>query len=148
MKKIFTGLCLFCVMLLPFGLTACGRDFAKIIGIRAGMVEVKDPVYSFEYGNPLSDNETIAENDYILRVGQNYFLGVTYSQTGGSRVASIATHVITLKYDTEILEITQPEEKEGMTVYYKLICKKAVVNTSVTIEVSGEYTCTVIISAE
>lgn len=145
MKKIFTVLCLFCVMLLPFGLTACGRDFAKIVGIRAGMVETEDPVYSFEYGNPLSDNETIAENDYILRVGQNYFLGVTYSQMGGSRVASIVTDVITLKYDTEILEISSPEEKEGAEVYYNLTCKKSVRYTAIIVEVGG-YSYTVIIS--
>ena len=147
MKKVFIALCSCCVVLLSFGLTACGRDFAKIVGIRAGMVETEDPVYSFEYGNPLSDNETIAENEYILQVGQNYLLGVTYSQTGGSRVASITTDGIVIKYDTEILEITLPEKKEGMTVYYNLTCKKAVVNTAVIVEVDGEYSDTVIISA-
>jgi len=74
-------------------------------------------------------------------------LGVTFTQYGGSIVHSIVTDAITLKYDVEILEITLPDEKEGVEVYYNLSCKKAVVNTAIIVEVSDEYTATVIISA-
>lgn len=147
MKKIFTTLCLFCVMLLPFGLTACGTTEAKVTGIMAGIgTEEHHP---FVYGNPFEDNETITENDYILQVGESYLLGVTFTQYGGSKVRSINTEIISLKYDAEVLEITPPEEKEGMKVYYNLTCKKAVVNTAVIVEVDnyGEYSYTVIISA-
>ncbi len=145
MKKIFTTLCLFCVMLLPFGLTACGTTEAKVTGIMAGIgTEEHHP---FVYGNPFEDNETITENDYILQVGESYLLGVTLTQYGGSIVHSIVTDAITLKYDVEILEITLPDEKEGVEVYYNLSCKKAVVNTAIIVEVSDEYTATVIISA-
>lgn len=147
MIKIFTTLCLFCVMLLPFGLTACGTTEAKVTGIMAGIgTEEHHP---FVYGNPFEDNETITENDYILQVGESYLLGVTFTQYGGSKVRSINTEIISLKYDAEVLEITPPEEKEGMKVYYNLTCKKAVVNTAVIVEVDnyGEYSYTVIISA-
>ena len=145
MKKIFTTLCLFCVLLLPFGLTACGTTEAKVTGIMAGIgTEEHHP---FVYGNPFENNETITENDYILQVGESYLLGVTFTQYGGSIVHSIVTDAITLKYDVEILEITLPDEKEGVEVYYNLSCKKAVVNTAIIVEVSDEYTATVIISA-
>ncbi len=147
MKKIFTALCLFCVLLLPFGLTACGTTRAKVTGIMAGIGTEQN--HPFVYGNPFEDNETITENDYILQVGESYLLGVTFTQYGGSIVRSINTEIISLKYDAEILEITPPEEKEGMEVYYNLMCKKAVVNTAVIVEVDnyGEYSYTVIISA-
>lgn len=134
-------------MLLPFGLTACGTTEAKVTGIMAGIgTEEHHP---FVYGNPFEDNETITENDYILQVGESYLLGVTFTQYGGSKVRSINTEIISLKYDAEVLEITPPEEKEGMKVYYNLTCKKAVVNTAVIVEVDnyGEYSYTVIISA-
>lgn len=145
MKKIFTTLCLFCVLLLPFGLTACGTTEAKVTGIMAGIGTERN--HPFVYGNPFEDNETITENDYILQVGESYLLGVTFTQYGGSIVHSIVTDAITLKYDVEILEITLPDEKEGVEVYYNLSCKKAVVNTAIIVEVSDEYTATVIISA-
>ena len=145
MKKIFTTLCLFCVLLLPFGLTACGTTEAKVTGIMAGIGTERN--HPFVYGNPFEDNETITENDYILQVGESYLLGVTFTQYGGSIVHSIVTDAITLKYDVEILEITLPDEKEGVEVYYNLSCKKAVFNTAIIVEVSDEYTATVIISA-
>lgn len=145
MKKIFTALCLFCVMLLSFSLTACGTTEAKVTGIMAGIGTEQN--HPFVYGNPFEDNETIADNDYILQVGESYLLGVTFTQYGGSIVRSIITDVITLKYDVEVFEITPPEEKEGVEVYYNLSCKKAVVNTVVIVEVNGEYSDTVIISA-
>lgn len=132
-------------MLLSFSLTACGTTEAKVTGIMAGIGTEQN--HPFVYGNPFEDNETIADNDYILQVGESYLLGVTFTQYGGSIVRSIITDVITLKYDVEVLEITPPEEKEGVEVYYNLSCKKAVVNTVVIVEVNGEYSDTVIISA-
>lgn len=145
MKKIFTALCLFCVMLLSFSLTACGTTEAKVTGIMAGIGTEQN--HPFVYGNPFEDNETIADNDYILQVGESYLLGVTLTQYGGSIVRSINTEVISLKYDAEVLEITPPEKNEAMTVFYKLSCKKSVTYTAVIVEVDGEYFDTVIISA-
>lgn len=145
MKKIFTALCLFCVLLLPFSLTACGSTEAKVIGIMAGIGTEQN--HPFVYGNPFEDNETITENDYILLIGESYLLGVTLTQYGGSIVRSINTEVISLKYDAEVLEITPPEKNEAMTVFYKLSCKKSVTYTAVIVEVDGEYFDTVIISA-
>ncbi len=147
MKRLSIIICTLCLMLLPFGLTACGTTEAKVTGIMAGIGTERN--HPFVYGNPFEDNETITENDYILQVGESYLLGVTFTQYGGSKVRSINTEIISLKYDAEVLEITPPEEKEGMEVYYNLTCKKAVVNTAVIVEVDnyGEYSYTVIISA-
>ncbi len=145
MKRLSIIICTLCLMLLPFGLTACGTTEAKVTGIMAGIGTERN--HPFVYGNPFEDNETITENDYILQVGESYLLGVTFTQYGGSIVRSINTKIISLKYDVEVLEITLPEEKEGMEVYYNLTCKKAVVNTVVIVEVDGEYSDTVIISA-
>lgn len=104
--------------------------------------------HPFVYDNPFENNETITENDYNLQVGQNYLLGVTFTQYGGSIVRSINTEIISLKYDAEVLEITPPEENEGMEIFYNLTCKKSVVNTAVIVEVDGEYSDIVIISAK
>lgn len=147
MKKFFIALCLICIITLSCGLTACGSKWAEVVGLYAAVGIDKD--YTFENGNnnPFSDNETIANNDYILQVGQNYLLGVAYIQRNGSRLHCLNTDNITLKYDSEVLEITPPEEKEGAEVYYNLTCKKIVQYTAVIIEV-GEYSYTVIISAE
>lgn len=142
MKRLSIIICTLCIMLLSLGLTACGTTEAKVTGIMAGIGTEQN--HPFVYGNPFENNETITENDYILQVGESYLLGVTFTQYGGSIVRSIVTDVITLKYDTEILEITPPEKKEGMEVYYNLTCKKAVVNTAVIVEVDGEYFDTVI----
>ena len=145
MKRLSIIICTLYLMLLPFGLTACGSDEAKVTGIMAGIGTERN--HPFVYGNPFEDNETITENDYILQVGESYLLGVTFTQYGGSKVRSINTEIISLKYDTEVLEITPPEEKEGAEVYYNLTCKKSVQYTAVIIEVGG-YSYTVIISAK
>ena len=145
MKKVFIALCSVCVLLLLFSLTACGSDESKVTGIMAGIGTEQN--HPFVYGNPFEDNETITENDYVLQVGESYLLGVTFTQYGGSKVRSINTEIISLKYDAEVLEITPPEETEGMEVYYNLTCKKAIVYTTVIVEVDGEYSDTVIISA-
>ena len=147
MKKIFVALCSICIIALSCGLTACGSDWAKVVGLYAAVGIDKD--YTFVNGNdnPFSDNETIANNDYIVQIGQNYLLGIAYIQRGGSILNWLSTEFITLKYDSEVLEITPPEEKEGAEVYYNLTCKKSVRYTAVIVEVGG-YSYTVIISAE
>lgn len=145
MKRLSIIICTLCLMLLPFGLTACGTTEAKVTGIMAGIGTEQN--HPFVYGNPFEDNETIADNDYILQVGQNYLLGVALLQSGGSILNNLSTEFITLKYDSEILEITPPEEKEGAEVYYNLTCKKSVQYTAVIVEVGG-YSYTVIISAK
>lgn len=145
MKKFFIALCLICTMLLSFGLTACGSKWAEVVGLYAAVGIDKN--YTFGNDSPFSNNETVTDNDYIVQVGQNYLLGVAYIQRNGSRLHCLNTDNITLKYDSEVLEITPPEEKEGAEVYYNLTCKKIVQYTAVIIEV-GEYSYTVIISAE
>lgn len=147
MKRSLISLSTVLIMLLSFGLTACGSTHAKVVGMWAAVGTDKD--YTFGNGNdsPFSDYETIADNDYILQVGQNYLLGVAYLQSGGSILNNLSTEFITLKYDSEVLEITPPEEKEGAEVYYNLTCKKSVQYTAVIIEVGG-YSYTVIISAK
>ena len=146
MKRISIIICMLCIMLLPFSLTACGTTEAKVTGIMAGIGTERN--HPFVYGNPFEDNETITENDYILQVGESYLLGVTFTQYGGSKVRSMNTEIISLKYDVEVLEITPPEEKEDMVVYYNLTCKEAVVNTVIIVEVDGEFSDTVIINAK
>lgn len=143
-------LCSFCLFLV-FGLKGCGSDEAKIYGITAGVgTEQIDP---FVYGNSLGDNETITENDYILQVGQNYLFCVGFIQYGGSKVRSMKAEEISLKYDTEVLEITSPDENKGLDVYYNLTCKKSVAYTAIIVEFddaysTNEYSTTVIISAK
>ena len=97
MKKFLIALCLICVIALSCGLTACGSTRAKVVGMWAAVGNGKD--YTFGNGNdsPFSDNETIADNDYILSVGQDYFLGVAYLQSGGSILNHLSTEFITLK---------------------------------------------------
>ncbi len=100
------------------------------------------------YGNPLLDSQTVAENDYILQVGQDYLLGVAYTQAGGSILKLLSAEAITLKYDTEVLEITPPDGKMSEVVYYHFTCKKAVVNTAIIVEVDNEHTYSMIVTAE
>lgn len=146
MKKLLFFICGLCITVLSFSLTACGTTYAKVTGIMTGIGTEQN--HPFAYDNPFEDNETITENDYNLQVGQNYLLGVTFTQYGGSIVRSINTEIVSLKYDAEVLEITPPEENEGMEVYFNLTCKKSVVNTAVIVEVDGKYSDIVIISAK
>ena len=132
MKKISLLVCTILGILLSFGLTACGSTYAKVTGVMADIgTEQYQPLL---YGNPLLDNQTIAENDYNLQVGQDYLLGVTYTESGGSILTLLSAGTITLKYDSEVLEITPPDEKMSEVVYYHFTCKKAVVNTAIIVE--------------
>ena len=146
MKKFSLLVCTIFGMLLSFGLTACGSTHAKVTGIMADIgTEQYQPLL---YGNPLLENQTITENDYNLQVGQDYLLGVTYTQSGGSILTLLSAETITLKYDTEVLGLTPPDETMSEVVYYQLTCKKAVVNTALIVEVDNKYTCVMIITAE
>lgn len=152
MKKLLFLICSLCITVLSFGLTACGSTFAQVTGIMAGIGT--EQISPLVYGNPLWNNETLTNDDYDLQVGQNYLLGVTYAQSGGSRLKLLNTEIIALKYDSEVLEITPPDEidetgksKWDEVINFTLTCKKAVVNTAIIVEVD-EYTCTVIISAK
>ena len=146
MKKFSLFVCAIFGILLPFGLTACGSTYAKVTGIMADIgTEQNQPLL---YGNPLLDSKTIAENDYILQVGQDYLLGVTYTQSGGSILKLLSAETITLKYDSEVLEMIPPTENRSEVVYYHFTCKKAVVNTAIIVEADNKFAYTVIISAE
>lgn len=146
MKRLTVLACALCTMCLSFCLAACGSSFAKVTGIMAGIgTEQNHPL---AYGNPLRNGQTLIEDDYILQVGQSYLLSVTYTQSGGSRVCGIYADQITLRYDAEALEIAPPDEKEGMSIDYRLTCKKSVAYTAVLVEVGGEYSCILIITAE
>lgn len=146
MKKYFVTLCAVSIILFSFALTACGSTYAKVVGICAAVGTNKN--YMFGNDSPFLDRATVTDNDYILEAEQSYLLGIAYIQRGGSRLNVVNIENITLKYDTEVLAITPPEEKEGAEVYYNLTCKKAVVNTVVIVEVDGEYSDTVIITAK
>lgn len=145
MKKYFIALCAVSVILFSFTLTACGSTYAKVVGICAAVGTDKN--YMFGNDSPFLDSETVTDNDYILEVEQSYLFGIAYIQRGGSKLKTINAENIKLKYDTEVLEITPPEEKEGAEVYYSLICKKSVSYTTVIVEIE-EYTYTIIISAK
>ena len=131
-------------MILSFGLAACGTTYAKITGIFAGIgTEQTDP---FVYDNPLLNDNTITEYDYILQVDKSYLFGVTYLQSGGSIICSMNHKNVSLKYDEDVLEIVY-SNNEGEAAFYNLTCKKEVEYTAVIIEVE-EYTYTIIISAK
>ncbi len=139
------------LILLSFGLMACGSTYAKVTGVMAGIGT--EEMHALEYGNALRDKDTVAENDYLLEIGEDYLLAVTYTASGGSIFPMISPDAITLKYDAEALQITPPEETSGddgyyEVVYYRLTCIKAAVNTAVIVEADGEYTCTVIVSTK
>ena len=61
MKKIALFLCAVCACTV-LGLTACGRDYAKIVGIKAGVVPYG--VNDIHNGD-LCDEDTLADNDYV-----------------------------------------------------------------------------------
>lgn len=63
MKKLLLFMCALCLTAVSFGLTACGTTYAKIVGIMTGVLAEQDHSYSYTYGNPLSDNETLFENE-------------------------------------------------------------------------------------
>ena len=50
MKRLSIIICMLCIILLPFGLTACGSDEAKVTGIMAGIGTERN--HPFVYGNP------------------------------------------------------------------------------------------------
>ena len=143
MKKYVIVSCVICVVLLSFGLVACGSKPAKITGLCVGVGN--EDIDPFVYGNGLWDEDTLFEGDYVLQVGENYLLGVTYAQRGGSILNIMNSQNVSLKYDEEVLEIAY-SKNEGAGAFYNLICKKQVTNTAIIVEV-GKYSYTVIISA-
>lgn len=143
MKKIALFLCAVCACTV-LGLTACGRDYAKIVGIKAGVVPYG--VNDIHNGD-LCDEDTLADNDYVLETQNEYELLVYYIATGGSRYPVIHAENVNLKYDAQLFEVTHAEETAvGDYVRYRLICKAEAVLSAILIEV-GEHFDTVIISA-
>lgn len=145
MKRFFIALWSVCVMLLSFSLTACGSTKAKIHGIHTC---VGLPENGKTFSNTLADENTTFENDYILQYGQTYHLLVTYTAGGGSQYPVLSADNVKLYYDDNVLEIKQPVESIDDVICYQFTCKESITCTAVIIEVDGEYTTSVIISAK
>ena len=144
MKKIFVALLTFCILLLSFGLTACGSTKAKINGIRSC---VGLPENGKVFSSTLADETTLTENDYNLQSGKTYYLLIAYSASGGSRYPAMPAEKIKLYYDDKTLEIGQALNGNDEVIYYPLTCKKEVAYAAIIVEVD-EYTYTVIINAK
>lgn len=144
MKKLSIFLCSLC-LLMVFGLTACGSTKAKIYGIHS-CVGLPENGNVFSYA--LADENTLFENDYVLECGQTYHLLVAYSAGGGSQYPVMSANTIKLYYDDNALEINQPFESIGEVICYQLTCRESIAYTAVIVEVDGEYSSTVIISAK
>ena len=132
MKRFFIALWSVCVMLLSFSLTACGSTKAKIHGIHTCV--------------GLPENGKTFSN--ILQYGQTYHLLVTYTAGGGSQYPVLSADNVKLYYDDNVLEIKQPVESIDDVICYQFTCKESITCTAVIIEVDGEYTTSVIISAK
>lgn len=60
---------------------ACGRDNAKITGIRAGIINFG--VYGDSYRKDCVDDSTLTDNDYLVKVGERYHIVIQLIFTGG-----------------------------------------------------------------
>ena len=127
------------------GLTACGSTKAKIYGIHT-CIGLPENGNVFNY--TLADENTPFENDYLLQCGQTYHLLVAYSAGRGSQYPVMSAKTIKLYYDDNALEINQPFESIDEVICYQLTCKNSIAYTAVIVEVEGEYSSTVIISAK
>lgn len=143
MKKIFVILSTICLLLLSFGLTACGSTEAKIVGINVRLCSAENDPEML-----VSDSTTLAENDYVLQIEQGYRLRIGYAATGGSRYPIIRSESISLKYDKEVLEILPPDETIGDVLFFNISLKKSVAYTAILVEVDGKYFEIVVISAK
>lgn len=145
MKKFTVIMSAVFIAVLLLGLTACGSTYAEIVGVAAVIgVEGEHP---FERDENLCNADTLAENDYILQVGESYILAVTYIATGGSRYPIINAQDITLRYDEEIFEIVQISQDKSDPVLYSLVCKTDTAYAAILVEVGEKYCTSVIISA-
>lgn len=142
MKRFFIGLVAACVMLLTFGLMACGSTKAKVSGIYASVVVSEADAYS----DTLADGRTIVENAYALQVGEVYELTVMYTASGGSQYPVLRIDGITLRYDSETFEISPPTGDYMTVARYQLTCKRAVDYSAIIFEVD-DYSYSVIVSA-
>lgn len=125
-----------------------GSTEAKIVDIWASVVL---PDEENIHSETLTDKNTLAENDYILEVGKTYNLTVTYIATGGSKYPGFtSTDGINLIYDSEALKIAACEQERWFysVVRYDLECNYAVSYAAIIVEVDGQYSFTVIISAK
>lgn len=143
MRKYFACVLLSVTAVFALTFTACGRDYAKIVGIKAGIGTT--PENAFYYNNDLLNNRTVAENDYILQAGESYSFCIECIATGGSRFPELNAEYLCFYYDEDVLEIVHSAE-EARKAEYTLICKTIVEYTAVTVEVD-EFSCSVIISA-
>lgn len=142
MRKYFACVLLSVTAVFALTFTACGRDYAKLVGIKAGIGTT--PENAFNYNNDLFNNRTVAENDYILQAGESYSFCIECIATGGSRYPELNAEYLCFYYDEDVLEIAHSAE-DARKAEYTLICKTIVEYTAVTVEVD-EFSCSVIIS--
>ena len=142
MKKL---LVVILIVLSFISLCSCGTGFAKITGIRAGIISFGSDGDS--YCKDCIDDSTLTENDYIVKVGEQYQIVIALTFTGGSIVPgfeSDAAKDIKLIFDGDLLQIGEASTNHGY-LYYLLECKNEFTCAAILIEYE-EYHTEVIIS--
>lgn len=141
MKKLFV-IVLIALSLASFA--ACGTSYGKITGIRAGIINFGSDGDC--YSKECTDDSTLAENDYIIRVGEQYQIVVQLTYTGGSIQPGIeSAENVKIVFDSNLLQIGEPSANHG-NLYYPLACKNEFTCTAILIE-DGDYHAEVIVSA-
>lgn len=141
MKKIFV-IILSALSLVTF--VACGTDYAKITGIRAGIINFG--VDGDSYRKDCVDDSTLTDNDYLVKVGERYQIVIQLTCTGGSIIFGYASaESVKIIYDDNLMTIGEPGENLGY-LYYPLVCQSEFTCAAILIE-DGEYHTEVIVSA-
>ena len=147
--KIFRGFLFPVCAFFAFGMTACGSGYAKITGIRSGIVLSGEGTFQTDEKNPLTEKSTVCKNDYLLTVGETQDLLVCYLASGGSKYPILTEKQIKLYYDSKILDIQLKEQQPSSdVVQYELTCKCAIDYTAIMIEVDGMYSDTIVLNAK
>lgn len=124
-------------------LSACGADEAKVTGIEAGITGSNETDYHL---SALSDDSTLSENDYVLKVGEPYRLVVGLTYYGGSRQPGLEdADKIKLYFDGDLFQIGEPSTDSGQIIY-PLECKQNFTYAAILVEESGKYAAEVIVS--
>lgn len=141
MKKIFV-IILLALSLVAFA--ACGTDYARVTGIRAGIINFG--VDGDSYRQDLVDDSTLIDNDYLVKVGERYQIVIQLTYTEGSIIPGYASaESVKLIYDENLMTIGDPHENLGY-LYYPFECQSEFTCAAILIE-DGKYHTEVIVSA-
>ena len=131
------------LMLCFFTLTAC-MTYAKTTGIMADIVSFGSDGYGYEQA--CANPDTLAENDYLVKVAERYQIVIRLIFTGGSIVPGYeSAKNVKLIYDGNLMQIGEPSANNGR-LYYPLECKSEFTCAAILIE-DGEYHAEIIVSA-